>query len=545
MSKRASLCLWLCGCVLIGCSDSEAIGTALQTLGGFEDNVLVAQTERPRNPSVAWIGSGSSELGKMLVTFHGGGTPQAGWTASDTNWASASPSWQPERYWDDATAPWPQPENWLDFYDPTEVTFQRYEWPRAIWSGLDDVAVIVATSVSIDSNDTFKDLVALASTDGGATFTSAQILSINFTSTLGSFQSGGHIRPDTVHVMQPRTADALGADRGGVSVPLYVVWYNDDPQARGWWMTKFVVSVDMNGDDPVNQPGRATMAQIANPRKLSPNPMPAGFGYAAIDGHVTYQGEEAVTLYWSERVGPLPQDCSSPNQTMKVSWKSAYTTDWGKTWTDFGDIDSDENWRPCIFGGDGRSGHNSDRPVPVTQQAADFGPNDYGPAAYYAAINKNVGGEQKVVLHRWRDWSSLAWDRVFQSTSPGDAWGQSTAMHVGKYQTQTLPVVSSVVQGLIWRWQRPGFTVRTMGSTQKTLADDWSSEDALSSPLAAMTYSDAGGAYTSVAFMQTCLYDVGGTCASSSVAWPAIPALAVWVQGGTAGTQIVVRKFEH
>ena len=140
--------------------------------------------------------SSSSALaaGHALVAYTVGDPGKAAWSHSKISWLLDVPSWDAAAPWDKPGVQWPDPDNYCVIFDCASGAAKWKSYDRAAqacWSGLNDVAAIVAVGGDNGAIPN-SEVVVVTSVDGGR----PSAHSPNFSA---SFESGGAIGFVSVH----------------------------------------------------------------------------------------------------------------------------------------------------------------------------------------------------------------------------------------------------------------------------------------------------------------------------------------------------------
>ena len=529
---------------------AERVGAARQAVVQLGDEVRASLPGLPaHSTSAGWIRSAELSNGHALL-----GSTQDGvaiWSYA-ADWTTSAPTYEVHRSDEPAPFGWPEPDNFCAVYacggGETWKAYNSVE--QVVWTGLDDVAAVVAIGApNVGLNLT--DLTVVTSTNGGQTFEHATVLSLP----APEGDSGGRIVPGSVHASLRYSRDRAGADAGLTSLPIYVVWQNE-LEGRTWWMTRFVVGVD----------GLAT--QLSLPVKVSVIP-PSSASHASILGHDDGAAGEVVRLFWSLRTdgGGNPAfgpDCPS-NETIQVQWLSSWTSDFGQSWgctppspggfcqDQTWMIDEDPTWRPCVGASFSESpeappyGVNNDRP--------EIAMNENGDPVWYMAVNKTKGPDTVTRVVVWMSLFGSAWQVAYESPATdlndkevGDAWAQSLAIQQGARLEWVPPVWQSAVLGLIWRTaDQDGLITMNAASSADGfgLPGFWQPSLLAVGQGVPWSMTDEMGIYTGIAPLELC---VNEPCPGGAPAkFPRNPFLAAWIDNRSPGavSEVWATAFIH
>jgi hypothetical protein len=518
----------------------ERVGVARQPIEQLGDEVRVSIPGTPaRGPSAAWIRSAGFSNGHMLIGY----TEQqkgAAW-AHSFDWMLSAPTYEAHRADEPAPFGWPEPDNLCDLYacelGETWAGYASVE--QAVWTGLDDVAALVA--IGEPTTSPASDLTVVTSIDGGQTFGHAKILSIP----TPQGDSGGRIIPGSVHASLRYTRDRAGADAGKHALPIYVVWENE-LEGGAWWMAQFVVGLD------------GSVAQTMFPVKISVIP-PLSAAHASILAHDDGANGEVIDLFWSLRTDDTGSPAFGPgcpsSETIHVQWLGSWTTDFGQSWhctapspagSCLGEatvIDEDPHWRPCV--GASFSETPGAPPYGVNNDRPEIAMNENGDRVWYMAINKteNDGDPTRITL--WASVFGTDWQVVYESepTDPetgaevGDAWGQSMAIQQGARLTWFPPEWISPVLALTWRTADRDGLISMNAATSSSwfgVPGTWHAGPLTSGQGVPWSMTDEMGLYTGTTVLELCVEEPcpGGAPAKL----PRVPFLAAWTDNRSPGT---------
>ena len=212
-----SLLRSLCGVVLLaapavlGCAELDEAAAPVEHVGAARQAVAPLNDEVPaslpgptaHSPCMAWIRSAAFSAGHALLCY----TSDVAVCAHAPDWTTLAPTWEAHRSDEPAPFGWPEPHNFCGIYAcEAGAAWNAYlSAEQVVWTGLDDVAAVVAIGEPNDALST--DLTVVTSLDGGQTFEHATILSVP---TLEG-NSGGRIVPGSVHASLRYSRDRAGA----------------------------------------------------------------------------------------------------------------------------------------------------------------------------------------------------------------------------------------------------------------------------------------------------------------------------------------------
>jgi hypothetical protein len=282
---------------------------------GPEKNLTDDKLPRAFQPSAAWIRSAQYQNGYALVAYSVGDlqTEKAAWSRSPGGWTLATPVWGNAHVWDEPGLRWPDPENFCELYRCEDgAKWKNYDRAaQAVWTGLDDVAVIVAVGHD-DAKIPINSLVVLSSKNGGENFKQATIISL----TTPEGESGGGIDPDSVHASLMYTPERTNAAAGKKAIPIYVIWRNSSLSGEGWWMATFTVGI--NGG----------VALLTRPKKISAIAKTVA-GYASVLAFQDDNLAEVVEIAWAERLDAAGNPSSGPvcpsTTNIRVKWWKTFS----------------------------------------------------------------------------------------------------------------------------------------------------------------------------------------------------------------------------
>ena len=391
--------------------------------------------------TAAWIkteeSSGAETAGVGLVAFARpvGSGSRVGWIRS-TNFQAASPTWSATTlYSDQGAAKWPAPENlceiypgmyecdgtgngWNSFQSGSQAIGRYSGKPKALWTGLDNVAAIVSLCGETTAGD--DDVCIATSIDGGASFTRTQVLSVRAEDGLTS--TGLRIDPDSLHASLAFSPLVSSGIAGDVGLPIYVTWRNFDPanSNTSWWFTRVIVGVS------------GTVAETSPPRPISVVPAgttlnPTIRNRVNIFGTLV-DGFERIYIAWSEHPSFSNVSCSgttAPDPAESVTWFISQSTDYGESWDCFTGLDeagcfvgssgskttiaTDLTWQNCV--GPNRTpptsttifrSVNDSRPAVAVGNAAldNSGLGDLTNQYWFIALGKTTGTQQRIQVYR-------------------------------------------------------------------------------------------------------------------------------------------------
>jgi hypothetical protein len=505
---------------------------------GPERNLADKPTKSAFQPSAAWIRSANFSEGLALVAYSVGDPEKAAWSASQATWATGTPGWHSAHAWDDPGVRWPDPENFCDLYAcENGAKWKSYDRAvQALWTGLDDVAAIVAVGHD-DAKTPSNSVVVLTSLDGGVSFKHASIISLS----THDGDSGFEIDPDSVHASLMYTPERSNSSAGKVAIPIYVIWRNSY-LGESWWMTK--VTVGFNGG----------VSLQSKPKKVTAI---AGsvHGHASILAFQDDDLGEVVEIAWSERLDANGKPAWGPScpsmETIGVKWWLTWSRDFGDTWDRPTLVDEDKAWRPCVgpsFAAPGapKFGVNNDRPEFVMNRGRGgippIGPIPLGvsnPYRWYMAINKTVNGKSCVLVRRFPVLPIPFWpipppdppgpvgtgmgSHVIYISSPvqdfltnskvKDSWGQALAIHQGNKDVRGDVVV-------IYRNANEQNQISMAAASSTDWGISWTAE-ALGTATWSMT--DRLGLYNGLTVLEAC---INRPCPDGPLGPPKVPFLA-------------------
>jgi hypothetical protein len=551
----------------ISCRDTSAQG---ELLGTAQEAFVAVATENSASitgqtstsPSAAWIRSSVlPSNGEIVVGYTENGV--AAWSHA-SQWATAATNWKdmmtndPHRSDDMAPFGWPAPEDFCTVYFCPDAKWGSYSSvAQALWTGLDDVAAIVAVGGTSDQPNT--DVTIVTSIDGGKHFTKSKILTLSSLPRTGfpfpSGDPGGDIDPTTVHASLMYAPERTSALAGVESVPIYVIWKNlNEQDGNAWFMTKVVVGVD------------GAIVQAALPTKVTAIP-DGSVGHASILGYEDEKSNEVVDIAWSqitdsETEEPIVPSACPSTQTVQVDWFETWTQDFGANWgcypagggTCSGSpiaVDFERFWRPCVGSSFGTGATN---PNNVNNDRPEFVMSRGDTSFLYIANNKRDTHTMtnEMHVHVWRAeigamggfvevFTSAARDS--DSTEIAESWGQSMAVIQGDLTHEGLAAVSwrnadttskiwmdSAISAVIANFPGPFDINEHVLTTSASSGVPWNPADAM-------------GLYTGMTAQQPCLY---GSCPSGQATPEHTAFLTVWPDLRTLGykTEIWGRAFK-